>query len=71
MSVDGHPAYDDIDGSKQLENHCDDDSHHDDDDGVMVAKDDRCPGDGTSVDYDQEELDSFDHHRLAEHFFKF
>jgi len=67
VPVDNCPAEDQTDAAaKQLDDRCDDNNHRDDDDDVTVARDARCPGDGTSIDYDQQQLDSFDRQRSAE-----
>jgi len=69
---DSSESEDVVDAAKQPEYACYNDSHHDDDDDdITVARDDRCPGDGTSLDDVQAEIDSFCHCRFLEYIFLF
>jgi len=54
-------ATDDVDVAKRREEYC-----YDDDNDAAVARsdDDRCPGDGTSLDDVHPELESFSHDRF-------
>jgi len=65
VSGDSNLATDVTDVAKE-QDHCSHQHHDDDDDDVIVARDDRCPGDGTSLDGVQPELDSFCQYRFVE-----
>jgi len=66
VSGNSNLATDVTDVAKQPKNDWRGDHYHDDDDDVMVTTRDRCPGDGTSLDDVQVELDSFRRYRFAQ-----
>ena len=71
MSGDSNLATDVVDSAKMQDDRCYDDHHQDDDDDVddvVVSRGDgdRCPGDGTSLDDVQPEIDSSTRYRFLQ-----